>query len=121
MTMKMALFASATGLVLAASGPALAGGVSQPNNVGGSPSTQVAAASTVNAAIAAATTTISRVASAPNTAGGALDTTATTGLGDSDVTVTRDVSGGALFNGEPTVVNGLPNLKVSFGIAYGGR
>ncbi|MBL3566752.1 hypothetical protein JMM61_16170 [Rhodovulum sulfidophilum] len=121
MTIQMALFASATGLVLAASGPALAGGASQANNVGGSSSTQAAAANTANAVIAAATTTISRANSAPNSAGGELDTTATTDLDDGDVTVTRDVSGGALFNGEPAVVNGLPNLKASFGIVYGDR
>ena len=112
MTAKNNLIAATVGLLISVALPAVAGGPSITN--------ETIVASTSIASSGSVTTIIS------GGSGGAVLTltapppgeTATVEVNGQTVEVSQDSSGNVLVNGQPLVVNGLPNLGLLISIGY---
>lgn len=93
-----------------------AGGVSQPNSSGSSPSSQAISASAATTATNSVTSIVAAALPAIPAGGGST----TVQINGTTATVTTDAAGGVLINGQPIVVDGLPNLGLLIALGYGG-
>lgn len=115
MTTGKHIFAAlAAGLTLSLAGPVLAGGFTQPNTTGSSPSAQSVSAGTAANAVSSVTSIAAAALSSVSSGG-----TARVEINGTVVTVSQDASGGIMVNGQPLVVNGMPNLGLLIALNYG--